>query len=153
LSRTHRQSFLGAINRYIFPDQQRIFGSDAHIIAMIGRGELDFLFMPIIYHVVGRNRVMTLKAAADGPLGGVTPIALASLRGTKIELYNCIRRFPLAHTKYPGGIDNQVHPQPKSDLALIQAALDTRLGQWRGRVILKNKEDCPPCSACGKKGY
>jgi hypothetical protein len=35
----------------------------------------------------------------------------------------------------------------------IQKLLDQTIDRWKGRVILKNREDCPPCSACGFKGH
>jgi hypothetical protein len=35
------------------------------------------------------------------------------------------------------------------NLASLQKALDAVLGPWTGKVILKDKSECPPCSACG----
>jgi len=41
-----------------------------------------------------------------------------------------------------------------SNLKGIQAALDGILDeQWKGKIVLKNREDAPSCSACGKDPY
>jgi hypothetical protein len=81
--------------------------------------------------------------------------ASVSVIDTTLELYNYVRRLPLAFEEYPSSLDAHTWPLPESDLAPIQAILDSWLahGRWKGRVILKNAEDCEPCSACGQKGY
>jgi hypothetical protein len=67
---------------------------------------------------------------------------------TKIEIYNYIR-----HCTFSGAADIQTADCRPTDLSQIQAILDARIGRWKGKVFLKNREDCPPCSACGFEGF
>jgi hypothetical protein len=39
-----------------------------------------------------------------------------------------------------------------SNLKGIQDQLDLVIGNWKGRVVMKNIEEAPPCSACGLGG-
>jgi hypothetical protein len=144
---------LGATNRYMFPREHRIFGPVPDIEILVTAGQLEHLLLPIVHMVQARERVSVLEDKADAPLAGVTARASVSILDTTIELYNYIRRFPLSDDNYPGGFETDIPPLPASDLAPIQAALDARLGRWKGRVILKNDEECSPCSACGRSGY
>lgn len=58
-----------------------------------------------------------------------------TITGTILEVYNFI--------------DLRGGGSSANNLAKLQKVLDTVLGPWAGKVILKSKSDCPPCSACG----
>jgi hypothetical protein len=58
-----------------------------------------------------------------------------TITGTILEVYNFI--------------DLRGQGSSAKNLAKLQKALDTVLGPWTGKVVLKDKSDCPPCSACG----
>ena len=70
---------------------------------------------------------------------------------TKLEFYDYIRYVdpvPGLNTEDEGRNDRAC--RPATSLARIQALLDECLPEcWRGRVILKDREDAPPCTACG----
>lgn len=70
---------------------------------------------------------------------------------TKLEFYDYIRYVdpvPGLNTEDEGRNDRA--SRPATSLARIQALLDECLPEcWRGRVILKDREDAPPCTACG----
>jgi hypothetical protein len=72
------------------------------------------------------------------------PFNSVSLENTKIEIYDYIR-----HCTFSGVADIQTADSRPTDLSQIQSILDARIGRWKGKVFLKNREDCPPCSACG----
>jgi len=38
-------------------------------------------------------------------------------------------------------------PAP-GNMAPIQQILDGMMGPWKGRVLIKNRDECPPCPAC-----
>jgi hypothetical protein len=76
------------------------------------------------------------------------PFNSVSIENTKIEIYDYIR-----HCTFSGAADIQTADSRPTDLSQIQALLDARIGRWKGRVFLKNREDCPPCSACGFEGF
>lgn len=76
------------------------------------------------------------------------PFSSFSLDNTRIEIYDYIRYF-----KFNSIMD----PFPKSndsplDLAPIQSIFNENIGRWKGKVFLKNRNECPPCSACGFEG-
>ena len=76
------------------------------------------------------------------------------LGDTKVELYDYFRvTLPI-----PGGRPKFQVPRgysirgarPATSLEHWQSLLDEALPQkWKGRVILKNREEAPPCTACG----
>ena len=70
------------------------------------------------------------------------------LENTKIEIYDYIRHFT-----FSGAADIQTADSRPTDLSQIQAILDARIGRWKGKVFLKNREDWPLCSACGFEGF
>jgi len=86
-----------------------------------------------------------------GPRGPKVPVGLGD---TKIELYDFIR--------FSADVPNEPPQQrvyrdctelacrPAASLAAFQHLLTMSLpDEWRGRVILKNREEAPPCTACG----
>jgi hypothetical protein len=76
------------------------------------------------------------------------PFNSVSIENTKIEIYDYIR-----HCTFSGVADIQTADSRPTDLSQLQSILDARIGRWKGKVLLKNREDCPPCSACGFEGF
>jgi len=77
------------------------------------------------------------------------PFDSISLKETKVEIYDYIRHCTVSG---PGLDINTIERHP-TDLSRIQSILDGKIGRWKGKVFLKNREDCPPCSACGFEGF
>jgi len=126
---------LGSINRYMSP----------HCIQVLSPVISTFM-TDGIYTVV--KPLLTLLSAQvvvvqKGDGQEQRPIGSVSKAGTIIEVYNII--------DYEPGFDATSRFTPAERLAMIQHILDLHLGPWRGIVVLKLKEDCPPCSACGFK--
>ena len=82
-----------------------------------------------------------------------TPFDEVDLGNTKIELYDYIRiTNPIPgdpHQDFRRGCTLQAC-RPATSLASYQQLLDQQLPEkWRGRVILRDREEAPPCTACG----
>jgi len=77
------------------------------------------------------------------------PFDSVSLKDTKVEIYDYIRHCTVSG---PGLDINTIKRHP-TDLSRVQSILDEKIGRWKGKVFLKNREDCPPCSACGFGGF
>lgn len=83
------------------------------------------------------------------------PASDLELSNTVVELYDYIRVSESTQNSWSDPIPiTRGHSvracRPATSLDLFQEILDERLpAKWRGRVILKNREDAPPCTACG----
>lgn len=133
---------LGATNRLVF--------RSAMVAASLTDSGEDILFvdlMPEFYTLFTiLDRPILDCNIVDRRTSSSRPI---SLDNTKIELYGYIRHRN--ETKLTG--DPDLDSALPSDLSHIQAMFDDNLGRWKGKVELKNREDCPPCSACGLEGH
>jgi hypothetical protein len=103
---------------------------------------------------------MTLQAIAVPARAGVCAediydIAPEGIRRTSIEIYDYIRHVrvydPEPSTTFPFLAMNYfgLAERPPESLKVVQSALDQFLGgEWKGRVIFKNREEAPICAAC-----
>jgi len=87
-----------------------------------------------------------LQATDDGYES--VPFDSVSLEHTRVELYDYVR-----HCTFTDMSDMHTADSRPTDLSEIQSVLDEKIGRWKGKVFLKNREDCPPCSACGFEGF
>jgi len=77
------------------------------------------------------------------------------LGDTMVELYDYVRVSDWTQNSWTDPISTpRGHSvpacRPAQSLALFQEVLDEQLPpKWRGRFIFKNREDAPPCTACG----
>jgi hypothetical protein len=144
---------LGAINRYMFPQHHHNFGSAEMVEAMNEDDELNRILAPILGCLSNRSYV-SLPQVVTAPNHHGYPDAEADLAGTIFEFYNYARQNPILDEppldlRFPSGSMSI----PPCDLAPLQKRLEHRLPpEWKGKVFLKNIEDCPACSACGMKG-
>jgi hypothetical protein len=77
-------------------------------------------------------------------------------RNTTFELYHDLRQIVWTFSNEASIItaERSVMPSPLGRIQeLFDMHLPWRKQQWEGRVLLKNAEECPPCSACGFPGY
>jgi hypothetical protein len=133
---------MGSINRYMFDDYRSI-SSNTDTGETLDINRLSGLFEPILRMLPG----------LDEPQDDDSDTVTDRIEQTTIEIYNYIRHVNMQKVirrLVTDGGDGSILP---SDLRHIQKLLDSMLGKWKGRVILKNREDCPPCSACGFPGH
>jgi len=135
---------IGSINRLMF-------NGNAMILSQTDSGE-DLSFEDVeealipVYAMLERP---VIKATHNGPDWEFTTSSLASFGDTKIELYDFLRQSNRADDTQ----DPKHGGKRPSNMAHVQSLFEERLGGWKGKVFLKNKEDCPPCSACGFEGH
>jgi hypothetical protein len=161
---------LGATNRYMFPQHHRSWGPDEVIQWLHEQDLTDRIFDPLIATLsrdrgvsvfdpscLHRDLPMVLGPSFTQRGLRVDDIAISDSdgNGTIIELYNYVRRYPIVDGEsVTGACDPWLGPLPECDLAPLPAILDSLLiPMWRGKVVLKNLEDCPPCSACDGEGH
>jgi hypothetical protein len=135
---------IGSVNRYIFQTPRVIIGA--------GNGDT------IPNEIVGQIVEDLDESLTDENQGlflhsndfQVVPLEDIPLDTTTIEVYNyCIHVDLDGHVARSTGRDFE-----PSNLKGIQAALDGILDErWKGKIVLKNREDAPSCSACGKDPY
>lgn len=89
------------------------------------------------------------------PLYVIGDIPDSAYEGTTVEFYNFVRPIDVDNLQKPPKIvakDQRMLSgiQPPQSLARYQRAIDRMLPEvWKGKVKLFNREDAPPCSACG----
>jgi len=96
-------------------------------------------FMAPMMTMLGPRPVLNVKSSGHE----YVPFDSVSLKDTRLEMYDYIRHTSLL---------NRNDDSP-NDLIHIQRLFDERIGRWKGKVFLENREDCPPCSACGFAGH
>jgi hypothetical protein len=124
----------GSINRFMSPNPFVLHIPDGGNMRMVGGlrevfspllNMLDF-FEPVSFQTGDEIHSQYLDNESQ-----IDP----TITGTILEVYNFI--------------DLRGRGSSAKNLAKLQKVLDTVLGPWTGKVILKEKSDCPPCSACG----
>jgi hypothetical protein len=123
---------LGAVNRYMSTGM-RFHTITPDLIWTEGTAEI---FTPLFNFVAGPS----VGIENDGHMDSVQADTV-SFANTSIEVYNFVDWYP-----GPTADPNLTRAER---LALVQKFVDKHLGKWKGRVTLKDKADCPPCSACG----
>jgi hypothetical protein len=98
----------------------------------------------VIYTMLARPVLLITNCDDQDP-----PARPPWLGNTKVELYNYIRQVNETNLTGNPNLDRYL----PSDLTHIQSLFDEQLGRWKGVVIFKNWEECPPCSACGFEGH
>jgi len=129
---------VGALNRYMF-------GAPSIMICDTNGDDVSADQVPDILHPLRNMLVARDDALCLFP--GTFLYSLKDIRPyetTTIELYNYVRHV------YIDTVDHRTNYAP-SNLKGIQYHLDRSIGQWKGKVTLKNSEDAPSCSACGKE--
>lgn len=141
---------LGAVNRYYFPVHYlSVFHPSITITANEHRLILDILGPMFV-----RTDVVT---RGDGAATLTKQDLLPNMvDGTIVELYNFVRTYVMTDTdgrQYQLGIWNaseSTRNKPAGPLDGYQRTLDTLLPLWwKNKVILRNREDAPSCTACG----
>ena len=133
----------GSINRYIF-------AVTAHI--RWGEGNGDVETPEAVASILEPVRAMLFRGDHALCIGGETidyhPFdeAEVPIQDTFVELYGYSRHVHDSKV-VKVGVDHG-----PSNLKGIQDQLDLVIGDWKGRVVMKNIEEAPPCSACGLGG-
>ena len=141
---------IGSTNRYYYGVPTTIV--EGNTIKAWTSYTIETMFAPIISTLTERTSVTRIQYRQP-----VTPIPASpvSLDGTTLEFCDLIRVVE--------GIDGDSNPRspthighcpracrPARSLAPLQKELDKVLPrEWKGRVFLTNREEAPPCSACG----
>jgi len=72
---------------------------------------------------------------------------MVSIKDTVVELYDIFRSDDDPDSGQKAHIRTG---KPSPPLSELQKSLDNQLPElWKGKVVLKRKEDAPPCTACG----
>lgn len=150
---------LGAINRYIFPYSYLITcGPTGQIVDDID--ELSVILMPLMTFGQAKN-VLVLPGEAGGPMRtDKLSNHKDTVAKTDIEIYGLVKcvNLTLGEMYLQRGyyLRNQHFPQrhndfarrPPSSLKPAQELANTMAGDFKGRVVLKNRADTPACTAC-----
>jgi len=140
---------LGAINRYHCKTSHGI----PHPFPSMMETVIETYLAPIIA-MFARPDVMV----ADPETGKPTPYDGGNhdqiIEGTEIELYNYIRVYRLNEIRQNPFMflecPDKMGTLPAQSLSYFQTTLDAALPErWRGKVVLKDREQAPPCIACG----
>lgn len=134
---------LGATNRYFF--------TCLFLVENVPATEWD----PI--EEIDRLNGLVLRISRVNIIDGHTyftepsPPEPVDLGDTKLEIYDYVRYIdPIPNTAHRKEELKRRACGPATSLARIQDALEKALPEcWKGRVTLKNREDTPPCTACG----
>jgi hypothetical protein len=134
----------GAINRYIF-------ATTANVRYSYGDGDVET--PEAVARILDQIKAMLFRKDEALCIGSETidyrPFAVGKvpIDDTFIEVYNLYRH--ICHSKVVKfGVDHG-----PSNLKGVQDQLDLVIGDWKGRVALKNIEDAPPCPACDLGGH
>lgn len=133
---------LGATNRLMFNSTNLVCSSEDRVES-ITYDSMESFLKPL-ENMFGD--VPVLQANSDGY--EVVSFDSVSLDNTRVELYDYVRHCSFLDPSDIGTADSR-----PTDLSEIQSVLDERIGRWKGKVFLNNREDCPPCSACGFEGF
>jgi hypothetical protein len=83
------------------------------------------------------------------------PVTSYDTLDTAIEIYDYIRHVRIHPPEislqfpYTNGKAMELADRPPESLEAVQAALETYVvPEWKGKVVLRNREDAPPCEAC-----
>ena len=136
---------IGSVDRYIFQ-------APPLIVTYKGNGDtLPYGIVGPIIEVLYESltdQKQALLLHSDG--FQFVPLEDIPLDTTTIEVYGyCI--YVDSDETIDRGLGQESAP---SNLKGIQLALDGVLDErWKGKIVLKNREDAPSCSACGKDPY
>lgn len=138
---------IGCINRYYFGSPFTVIEGES-----LDSGSVKGLLGPILYPLEIRENVCMVEYRKEPKPVNEEQV---SFTGTRLEFYDYIRVVSLAD-------DDPFPPfwrtlgycpracRPSQSLSFFQKELDKALPRkWKGRIVLKNREDAPPCSACG----
>jgi hypothetical protein len=141
---------LGAINRYYFVnafcanvDNVKVWSRSRH--------ERDMLIGALVQSLQLRKSIVLTPNMGESERDSLDEY---SLKDTIIELYDYIRFVkPVKDDDDPFTVKRGYTARacrPAQPLDDIQKELDRALPQrWKGKVILKHREEAPPCTACG----
>jgi hypothetical protein len=127
---------LGTTNRYMFKSNNGVCSRDSGEDMRFD--QLAYFVAPMM-HMLSPHPVLHVKSNGHE----YVPFDSVSLNNTRLEMYDYIRHSSL----------DDINDDSPNDLIHIQRLFDERIGRWKGKVFLKNREDCPPCSACGFAGH
>ena len=142
---------LGAINRY-YCVNTRPYRHYFQIVA--DDSPLDIFWEPVLA-MFTRPGIVFADRDTGRPLILLDDIPKSALEGTTVEIYSFVRTMDVDNLKgHPTIVARDQRMlqgiQPPQSLERHQRALDRGLPEvWKGKVRLFNREDAPPCAACG----
>jgi hypothetical protein len=118
---------LGSTNRYMCNGNNYHFSGNI-LGTVIPPADMARVLRPLEEMLSG---LPILRAGPDQH--SVIPFDSALLENTRIEIYDHIRHCAVSGTSF----DLEAAKRRPTDLSLVQAMLDERIGRWKGKVDLK----------------
>jgi len=135
---------IGAINRYYFSCNHILVSMDG--IRPVESTQQVYGIMTLLLEMFHPRHLCTDRIEAYDPEAAAV---------TTVEFYDFFRHVrihpPELRPEFPFyGVNHmELANRPAESLQTLQDSLDAYLEEhWRGRVILKNREDAPACAAC-----
>jgi len=132
---------IGAVNRYIFK-------GGITVKTWLKRTEPDRI-LGGIYMLILKKHILQIHGDESREY---RPLSQSDIDSTTIEIYDFVRSYDAAPPSeneearrshvYDGG-------REMGDVATIQRWIDGMIGGFKGRIVYKDREDCPVCPACG----
>jgi hypothetical protein len=143
---------IGAVNRYHFSCNHLIVSMDGETplidmvqikrIMMIVVGMIKRELLPAVTNSISQDEYEKLDTPDIG--------------NTTVEFYDLIRHVqihpPEVGLEYPffGSRARWLADRPSRCLGIFQKMItEQNFGEWSDKIVFKNREDAPPCAACG----
>lgn len=138
---------LGTTNRYVFASRQYVLCNlDGDNEATI-RYTIDQALIGILTTLEQSDDVMDKEPVGTGRRVSSRAELGEEFKNTRVEIYGAIHYMTMAAVRASYGGDPDRWRKSES-LAPFQAVLDKMVGPWKGQVLLKRREETPPCTAC-----
>jgi hypothetical protein len=140
---------LGTTNRWLIDESIVVMSDLESAVGMSQMAEPLVTLIQTVFRVDSKIMTITPSGLDFGPFDNSS----SAFANTTIEIYGYIRHIYMSDHFRGDDWDPAVGFTGRmweiSNLGRYQTVLDAMLGNWKGKVILKNLEDWDSCPACG----